>query len=242
MDGVPLLNHIECTSFRYHFIADPPGTHYWHSHSGFQRADGMFGSLIVRSRNDSHKNLYDFDDNEHVIFITDWSDKLLIDKFLNHHHTLHENLPAIDNLDSLVIYGGERWDFVIVANQKPGVYWFKFRGLLACDENFLSVYQIAVLRYEGHNGFPSKPQDVNYAFTYRNGLQLNTLNEAPGDRTTFYSAADIRNQDHFEDVSAYAREPDYKIWLESEFYPRDDDWVHNKDFYPFFGESENLKL
>ncbi|RXG70038.1 hypothetical protein Avbf_02151 [Armadillidium vulgare] len=48
----------------------------------------MFGSLIVRSRNDSHKNLYDFDENEHVIFITDWSDKLLIDKFLNHHHTL----------------------------------------------------------------------------------------------------------------------------------------------------------
>ncbi|RXG70035.1 Laccase-6, partial [Armadillidium vulgare] len=101
---------------------------------------------------------------------------------------------------------------------------------------------IAVLRYEGHSGFPSKPQDVNYAFTYRNGLQLNTLNEAPGDGTTFYSAADIRNQDHFEDVSAYAREPDYKIWLESDFYPRDDDWVHNKDFYPFFGVKKNLRL
>ncbi|KAB7498531.1 Laccase-5, partial [Armadillidium nasatum] len=211
MDGVPSLTQCPINGgnlFRYHFIADPAGTHFWHSHSGFQRADGMIGSLIVRSRNDSHKSLYDVDDPEHVILVTDWMDKLGIDKFVNHHHTEHENKPynilvnglgkykplrkgnessytplyeivvkpglryrirsisnsiqncpteiSVDNhkllviasdgqnlqpleVDSLVIYGGERWDFVVNANQEPGVYWVKFNGLLDCDNRFFSA-------------------------------------------------------------------------------------------------------
>ncbi|KAK3737218.1 hypothetical protein QZH41_001818 [Actinostola sp. cb2023] len=38
-------------SFQYRFIASPAGTHWYHSHLGAQRADGLFGPLIVhRSR------------------------------------------------------------------------------------------------------------------------------------------------------------------------------------------------
>ena len=35
---------------RYIFQADPPGTFWYHSHSGTQRDDGLFGALIIRER------------------------------------------------------------------------------------------------------------------------------------------------------------------------------------------------
>lgn len=28
-------------------------------------------------------------------------------------------------------------------------YWMRFRGLMDCDERFLSAYQVTILRYEG---------------------------------------------------------------------------------------------
>lgn len=34
--------------FRYKFVASPPGTHWYHSHVGSQRADGLMGALIVQ--------------------------------------------------------------------------------------------------------------------------------------------------------------------------------------------------
>jgi FtsP/CotA-like multicopper oxidase with cupredoxin domain len=41
MDGVPYVTQCPIppkTSFRYHYIADTPGTHFWHSHSGMYTA------------------------------------------------------------------------------------------------------------------------------------------------------------------------------------------------------------
>ncbi|KXJ06536.1 L-ascorbate oxidase [Exaiptasia diaphana] len=34
-------------SFQYRFVANPAGTHWYHSHLEAQRADGLFGPLIV---------------------------------------------------------------------------------------------------------------------------------------------------------------------------------------------------
>lgn len=46
-------------------------------------------------------------------------------------------------------YAGERFDFIVEANQPVDNYWMRFRGLMDCDERFLSAYQVAILRYEG---------------------------------------------------------------------------------------------
>ena len=35
-------------NFRYIFQADPPGTYWYHAHSGSLRADGLFGALIIK--------------------------------------------------------------------------------------------------------------------------------------------------------------------------------------------------
>lgn len=77
MDGVPFVTQCPIssyTTFQYKFRASAPGTHYWHAHSGFNRANGFFGALIVRQPDklDPHKKLYDVDDKEHVILISEW--------------------------------------------------------------------------------------------------------------------------------------------------------------------------
>lgn len=51
--------------------------------------------------------------------------------------------------ESLVSYAGERFDFMIEMDQSVNNYWMRFRGLMDCDERFLSAHQVAILRYEG---------------------------------------------------------------------------------------------
>ncbi|XP_071949443.1 uncharacterized protein [Antedon mediterranea] len=76
-DGVPMITQCPIpspTSFVYEFVADPPGTHWWHSHVGVQRGDGMYGALIVREPRQKEFNSkeYDFDLKHHYILFNDW--------------------------------------------------------------------------------------------------------------------------------------------------------------------------
>jgi FtsP/CotA-like multicopper oxidase with cupredoxin domain len=64
-DGVPFLTQYPINSgnsFRYAFFARNSGTQMYHSHSGLQKADGIYGPFIVRVPDDSGFNdLYDHD-------------------------------------------------------------------------------------------------------------------------------------------------------------------------------------
>lgn len=108
MDGTPFVSQcpvLPGNSFRYSFIASPHGTHFWHSHVGFQRGDGMFGPLIVRRspmREPLH-NLYDYD--EHNIIVSDWDHELGLQKFLAHYHNSGDNKPP-----SILINGMGRFE------------------------------------------------------------------------------------------------------------------------------------
>lgn len=44
---------------RYIFQADPPGTFWYHSHSGTQRDDGFFGALIIKEREETIRKVKD---------------------------------------------------------------------------------------------------------------------------------------------------------------------------------------
>jgi FtsP/CotA-like multicopper oxidase with cupredoxin domain len=73
-DGVPFLTQcpiIYGTSFRYMFYANDLGTHFWHSHSGLHKANGIYGPLIVRNDEDNQK-LYDYDPENFIILVADW--------------------------------------------------------------------------------------------------------------------------------------------------------------------------
>ena len=75
MDGLSMVTQcpiLPQTTFQYKFNAVDVGTHHWHAHSAMQRADGIFGALIIRTATDYHANLYDVDSSGHVVIINDW--------------------------------------------------------------------------------------------------------------------------------------------------------------------------
>ncbi|XP_033112326.1 laccase-2-like [Anneissia japonica] len=103
MDGVSMITQCPITSqssFLYTFNANPPGTHWWHSHAGMQRADGLFGPLIVKKpkSGDTYSRLYDYD--EHVLLVNDWLHELTIERFSKYHHSIGSN-----SADSILING-----------------------------------------------------------------------------------------------------------------------------------------
>ena len=221
------------------FRADDVGTSFWHAHSGFQRADGVYGPLIVREydRNDVYRNRYDYDLREHVITVSDWTNMTTLEKFTGHFHNDVDNkandilingmgvLAAINGtfktpratfrvksgfryrfrlinagvlycpiqfsidehnmtiiatdgkpvesvvVQSIVIYAGERFDFILEANQ-PATrnYWIKAKGFADCSNYKCS--QLAILSYEDGG------QDENASPTA--GIQVNDNMTVPG--------------------------------------------------------------
>ncbi|KAJ8669742.1 hypothetical protein QAD02_001001 [Eretmocerus hayati] len=96
MDGTPWVSQCPIPAgdtFRYSFIAENPGTHFWHSHVGFQRGDGLFGPMVVKRspKRNQLNGLYDKD--EHIFLISDWDHEMGLDKFLGHYHASLDNKP-----------------------------------------------------------------------------------------------------------------------------------------------------
>ncbi|PAV19798.1 laccase [Pyrrhoderma noxium] len=59
--------------FLYNFtIPDQAGTFWYHSHIAAQYCDGLRGPLIVYDPDDPHKQLYDIDNEQTIISISDW--------------------------------------------------------------------------------------------------------------------------------------------------------------------------
>ncbi|ESO96136.1 hypothetical protein LOTGIDRAFT_231844 [Lottia gigantea] len=99
-DGVPMVTQcpiVSRTTFQYKFRASNPGTHFWHAHTGVQRADGVYGNLVVRQppKSDVHWSLYDHDLPEHTMVVNDWLNQLTIDRFAAHHHNDGDNKPRL---------------------------------------------------------------------------------------------------------------------------------------------------
>lgn len=119
MDGTPYVTQCPIlpeTTFRYQFNATHAGTHFWHSHSGMQRADGAAGAFIIRKpkSQDYHGNLYDYDRSEHVMIVTDWIHDLSIGMFTDHHNSRGDNKPP-----TLLINGVGRFKVFNNDTEKP---------------------------------------------------------------------------------------------------------------------------
>src|SRR5262245_10587880 len=72
MDGVANVSQEPIRpgeTFEYRFRAEPAGTHLWHSHTGVQYGEGMFGMLIVDAVDDPYRGEYDV---EQIVCINDW--------------------------------------------------------------------------------------------------------------------------------------------------------------------------
>lgn len=77
MDGVGTVSHCPINPgerFTYRWMADPSGTHWYHSHLGVERTDGLAGALIVLPRpkpQDDSLEEYIFD-KDYIVFLHDW--------------------------------------------------------------------------------------------------------------------------------------------------------------------------
>jgi FtsP/CotA-like multicopper oxidase with cupredoxin domain len=88
-DGVPYLTQMPIdpgTTHKYTFPIIQHGTHWYHSHSGLQEQIGMYGSMILKKRNDDPTFRKGIDDLPTVpIILSEWTDY----KPENVHRMLH---------------------------------------------------------------------------------------------------------------------------------------------------------
>ena len=91
MDGVGMISQCPIqpgTTFRYIFRAFPSGTFWYHSHSGAQRTDGLYGGLIVMEKNLTYPEEFIDLPEEHTLLLMDWQREASIDLFTQIHSGL----------------------------------------------------------------------------------------------------------------------------------------------------------
>ena len=104
MDGVAAESQAPIVpggQFRYIFKATPSGTHWYHSHLGSQRTDGLFGALVVHENDTEYQDIIadvseDLPGNQrcmdlpemHTITLLDWQREASINLFVKIHSTL----------------------------------------------------------------------------------------------------------------------------------------------------------
>ena len=114
MDGVEHITQCGIapgTNFTYVFQAEQSGTHWYHSHSGAQRTEGLFGALIVKEEISQRNELAaiaqlaaggtEFKDmpESHTLSLLDWQKENSIDLFTQIHSSIRffdENEPPND--------------------------------------------------------------------------------------------------------------------------------------------------
>ena len=121
MDGVGFISQYPIgpgAFFDYVFRATPAGTHWYHSHVGAQRTDGLFGGLVVRENDNTRLNevrdrilpnsQQEITDSPslHTLTLLDWQREASLDLFVKIHSTLgfHPDNPigqVPTNRDSL---------------------------------------------------------------------------------------------------------------------------------------------
>ena len=135
MDGVGLISHCPIkagSSFRYFFNATPPGTHWYHSHTGAQRTDGLFGALIVKEPTANLESitaalgLGNFEDfpESHTLSLLDWQRESSLDLFAQIHSTLgfYTNRP-VDEIPNAMHTRYERTRSPDRVEVGPVPYW-----------------------------------------------------------------------------------------------------------------------
>nr|XP_022900258.1 laccase [Onthophagus taurus] len=287
-DGVPFVTQCpiqQGNTFRYQWFAANAGTHFWHAHTGLQKIDGLYGSVIVRQApsKDPNSNLYDYDLTTHIMLISDWMhedaaerfpgrlavntgqdpESLLINgkgqfrdpntgfmtntplevytitpgrryrfRMINSFATVCPAQLTIQGHDLTVIstdgepvhpvrvntvisFSGERYDFVINADQPAGAYWIQLRGLGECG--IRRAQQLAILRYAMAPYQPSS-QAPTYDFGLPQGIVLNPLDARCNEQRTDAICVNQLKSARSIDQGILQERPDIKIFLPFRFH------------------------
>ncbi|XP_062229071.1 L-ascorbate oxidase-like [Phragmites australis] len=83
-------------TFTYEFVADKPGTFFYHGHFGMQRAAGLYGSLIVNGTDEQKEPFADEYDGELNMLLSDW-----------YHENVYAQAAGLDGKDKHWQWVGE---------------------------------------------------------------------------------------------------------------------------------------
>lgn len=131
-------------------------------------------------------------------------------------------------VSTIVVYSGERFDFILNASQAIDNYWIRVRGLMDCDERFTKAHQVAILRYNGAEIKEPNGQPPIYDYE-RYGIQLNALNRG----TAHNDSISIAQLTAIDDDNEKLLQPnaDFKFYVYYDFYNRDNPHFNNPKLY-----------
>ncbi|XP_037886891.1 oxidoreductase OpS5 [Glossina fuscipes] len=286
-DGVPFVTQCpiqQGNTFRYQWTGNA-GTHFWHAHTGLQKLDGLYGSIVVRQppSRDPNSHLYDFDLTTHIMLISDWlhedaaerypgrlavntgqdPESLLINgkgqvrdpntgfmtntpleiftitpgrryrfRMINAFASVcpaqvtieGHNLMVIATdgepvhpveVNTIISFSGERYDFVITADQPVGAYWIQLRGLGECG--IRRAQQLGVLRY-ARGPYQPASQPPTYDVGLPQGVVMNPLDaQCNRQRNDAICVSQLKSAQEI-DRGILSEKPDVKIFLPFRFY------------------------
>ncbi|XP_033226148.1 laccase-like isoform X2 [Belonocnema kinseyi] len=188
MDGAPLITQCPIpsyTTFQYKFRASAPGTHLWHAHSGADVANGLFGSLIVRQAQlrEPHRELYDIDDPNHVILLSQWQQPVISEGSVSRDKT---------ELDILLVNGKGRQPsgpnvplstFIVTPGRRHRFRVANGAGSGSCPMTLsIDGHSLLLIGLDGH---PINPQKVN-AITLAKGERADFILKANKPISTYW--------------------------------------------------------
>ncbi len=144
MDGVPGLSFHGIRpgeTYTYRFNVRQAGTYWYHSHSGFQEQQGVYGPLVIEPREaEPFKS-----DREHVVLLSDWTDeqpdrvfaklKKQSDYYNFHKRTLGDFFRDVrerglgPTLDDRQMWGGMRMNPTDLADVSGATYTYLMNGV-----------------------------------------------------------------------------------------------------------------
>ncbi|KAJ3666315.1 hypothetical protein Zmor_001765 [Zophobas morio] len=142
-------------------------------------------------------------------------------------------------VESLVSYAGERFDFIVNADRPKDVYWMHFRGLMDCDERFTKAYQLAVLQYKDvEKKYPlSEP---TYDSSKKEGKQMNALNKGTeADNSSYVSMPQLHSLDQWDD--SLQEKADFQYYVSYDFYKMNHPVFHKENTYGFFNVTDPMQ-
>ena len=156
----------------YTFDAIPAGTHWYHSHSEFQRDDGVFGALIVKERtnqiNDMPKPIKNIledicDFEEHHMIVTDWYQDTAALRFISNPTTPPRSIlingKGRADYDSTII----PWPVFTVNPLKDGCKKYRFRLISSANQQCplqISIQNHSMMAFATDGGYFEPVNDV----------------------------------------------------------------------------------
>lgn len=144
-------------------------------------------------------------------------------------------------VDSFVSYAGERFDFILNANQRVSNYWIRAKGLMDCDERFTSAHQTAILRYV--DAVEEEPAELPSYNHTRTGIMLNALNKGQEDAGVI-SIASVKSllKEDAQERRLLQKDVDFKFYIYYDFYGKNNTNFHKPNMYGFEQVGDNQKL